>query len=596
MSFSVRLFDGISNVLTGLRTKADGATGRSFTHLSLTSTEIEDAYLGSGIMRKVIDAPAQDSVREWRNWLADKDQIKALEEEEKRLDIRSKFEQVEILRGLGGGAIIIGAPGDTRLPLNEGSLGKGGIAYLHVVSRWQLQLGQIVEDPDNPLFGGPESFKLSTATGQHSFHPSRVIVFKGQTRPIITTIGQDELFWGQSKIETMQEAVLNSDNAQAAFSSLIDKARNTEVGIPFLSETLAKEGGEQTIMDRLSAMMLGQSQFNLTMFDAGASKDEPGEEINHKQVNWTGIPAIMLAFAEYVAAVADMPMTRLFGRAPEGMNSSGDSQQKDWNKKIKAHQELRIQPCLDQLDQALIPSAGIKTADVDWEWAPLDTPSEKEESERFKATMEAVEKAQNTGSIPEEAFARALQNVIVENGWMPGLDQALEDIPEDERFGISQTGKERDPLDMGDAKPRTLYVSRRVANTSDFKKWAKSQGISLQDDLHVTVAFSRTAFDWTKVDHSDWNEDEDGQITIKPGGVRIVEPLGDRTAVLLFTSSTLTWRHEQIVRAGASHDYPEYQPHVSLTGEDVDINEIEPYRGEIVLGPEIFEEIDESRV
>lgn len=593
MSFPARIVDSISNALTGLRTRSDAATARQFTHRPLTSQEIEAAFNGSGLMRKVVTAPAEDSVREWRNWQAEEEQIKALQAEERRLDIRSKVELAEIYRGLGGGAIIMGVPGDTQLPLNANAIKPGDLKFLHVVSRYQVQLGQIVEDTEDPLFGSPANFRIQTGNGQMTFHPSRVICFKGQLRPVINSIDQNEMFWGQSKIETMQESVMNSDNAQAAFSSLIDKARNTEIGIPGLSAMVATEKGEQLLQKRLAAMMLGQSTFHATIFDAGVGKDDPGEEITHKQVNWAGIPAVMLAFAEYVAAIADMPMTRLFGRAPEGLNSSGDSQQKDWNKKIRAHQELKIQPCIDLLDTALIPSAGVKRDDITWDWAALDTPSEKEETDRFKIAMEAAEKVQNTGAVPDHAFAKSFQNLIIENSWMPGIAQALADIPDDERYGISPTRE--GAFDLGDAKPRSLYVMRRVVNVGDFEKWAKSQGIELQDDLHVTIAFSRQALDWMRVDHEEWNQDEEGQITIKPGGVRIIEPLGDRTAVLLFTSSTLTWRHEQIIRAGASHDYPEYQPHISLTGEPVDIDSIEPYRGEIVLGPEIFEELDESR-
>ena len=51
-----------------------------------------------------------------------------------------------------------------------------------------------------------------------------------------------------------------------------------------------------------------------------------------------------------------------------------------------------------------------------------------------------------------------------------------------------------------------------------------------------------------------------------------------------------------MVRRGASHDYPDYQPHISLTGEPVNLDGVEPYRGEIVLGPEVFAEVDEGAV
>jgi hypothetical protein len=42
-----------------------------------------------------------------------------------------------------------------------------------------------------------------------------------------------------------------------------------------------------------------------------------------------------------------------------------------------------------------------------------------------------------------------------------------------------------------------------------------------------------------------------------------------------------------------SHDFDEYQPHVTITyeGSDLDLSKVEPYRGELVFGPEIFAEV-----
>jgi hypothetical protein len=92
-----------------------------------------------------------------------------------------------------------------------------------------------------------------------------------------------------------------------------------------------------------------------------------------------------------------------------------------------------------------------------------------------------------------------------------------------------------------------------------------------------------------------WTGNDDGKLTVAPGGPRLVERLGDKGAVVLFfASSALAWRHEDIGRAGASFDYDEYQPHVTITyeaPEDLDLRAVEPYRGKLVFGPEIFAEV-----
>src|SRR5690606_4632990 len=121
---------------------------------------------------------------------------------------------------------------------------------------------------------------------------------------------------------------------------------------------------------------------------------------------------------------------------------------------------------------------------------------------------------------------------------------------------------------LSDALPRSLYVQRKLKNTSEFIAWARSQGfksVTDADELHVTVLYSRAAVDGMKMGET-WDQNEKGEITVQPGGARIVEPLGDKGAiVLLFNSSELSWRHRNMIELGASHDYDDYQPHVTIT-------------------------------
>lgn len=67
--------------------------------------------------------------------------------------------------------------------------------------------------------------------------------------------------------------------------------------------------------------------------------------------------------------------------------------------------------------------------------------------------------------------------------------------------------------------------------------------------------------------------------------------------VLLFNSSALSWRHQNMISQGASSDYPDYAPHVTISysvPEGFDFSKVEPYQGELVFGPEIFAEVDED--
>lgn len=616
MGTVAHLWDSLTNAITGAGTRRDPRSSSTYAIVPLTQHDIEAAYRGSGLMRKIVQIPALDMVREWRDWTGlDADQLSKVYDAETRFALRQKVKQAEVLRGLGGGALVMGLPGDpaTPAPVNA------PLAFVNVVSRWHLSFNRLDDNAASQGFGEPEMWTLSSTVGQVNIHPSRVIPFRADTAGMVASLSNNtvDAFWGDSTVAQVLDAVRDNDTARAAFASLLHKARTLRLGIPGLMEQVGSPGGQDKVQKRLATLVLAESTLNAFVYDSGDGEGKGGESITDAQYNFSGAKDILNTYAEFVAAVSDIPATRLLGRAPEGMNSSGDSQQRDWAKKVRAMQTLDLAPLLDRLDRHLLPAAlGTVPATIAYDFAPLDLPSEKEKAERFKVYMEGLDKLAMLNAMPERAFNEGVQSLMTEEGFLPGLEGALAAIPEDERYGIEAGLEAGDDSDDGrevidpsageggpdaparravnDAAPRTLYVSRPVLNRADLQKWATAQGLGeLQPDLHVTIAYSRQPVDWMKVE-GDWNQSDDGTITIAPGGVRIVEPLGDRTAVLLFTASRLAWRHEQIRNAGASWDYPEYQPHISLTGESVDLSGVEPYQGVIELGPERFEEVREG--
>ncbi len=164
------------------------------------------------------------------------------------------------------------------------------------------------------------------------------------------------------------------------------------------------------------------------------------------------------------------------------------------------------------------------------------------------------------------------------------------------------------------AKAKTLYVYRPVENADEIIAWAKGQGFKTTlkpEDLHVTIAYSKTPLNWAKL-YDDYRVDSydsggavsgclscsdgGGQKTRKiSGGVRLVQALGDQGAIVLaFQSTTLTQRWADFQGVGASWDYAGYTPHITITydGAGVDLAKVSPYSGDIVLGEECWEEID----
>ena len=624
----MRARDGLTNVVTGLGMRGDARTARAYLAQVLSPQQIEEAFEASAMLRKAITIPATDRVRAWRDWQADKEQIELIEKEEERHQLQAKVRQAEVLRGLGGGALILVAAGDPALPLNVA--GKQGLVAINVVSRWHLTGKNWVDDLSRADYGTPEYWEVNATSGQSRIHPSRVVCFRAEPLPSIWRADYETRFWGRGRVPSLLEPAQNLDEALATFSAMIKDALNIDVGIPKLLDMVATGEGEARLTKRLSLMAAGSSAINAKVYDSGDGEGKGGESIDRHQITWTGIPDVIRVYAEAFSAAADIPVTRLWGTSAKGLNATGEGDEKNWRETVETGQTLETKPCLEHIDAALIPSAlGSRPAEVWWTFSPLNVPTEKEGAETFKVTMEGVTALLNTGAIPEVAFNKGVQNLMSERGYMPGLDQALAEIPEEERFGLnpepdgtdpSASTEGGDPTDLPargvngraprrraandaqaawvtDATPRPLYVQRKLLNAADLVAWAKSNGFDTTlaaDDMHVTVLYSRNPVDPMKMGEN-WSNEADGGLTIKQGGPRAIEILGENAVVLLFASDNLSWRHRQMVEAGASHDYGEYQPHVTISyalPEGVDLETIKPFNGELRFGPEIFEALD----
>lgn len=145
-------------------------------------------------------------------------------------------------------------------------------------------------------------------------------------------------------------------------------------------------------------------------------------------------------------------------------------------------------------------------------------------------------------------------------------------------------------IDKLAAAKAPLYVERLVENSGAIGVWAKANGIELAPvPLHVTIVYSNDPMDWSAVnrDTTTLSLPDDPTRTLKVLGD------GDGVLVLMIKSPELQARHEVFAQAGASWDYPDYLPHITLcAAKGVQWKKVKPYSGPIELGPEVYAEID----
>lgn len=430
------LRDGLINVLSGIGSVADPRTHARYLPTYMDDAAIAAAYSGSWLMRKIVDKPSREMTREWRDWQADARQIGAIEAEEKRLGIRAKVEEAIRLAGLGGAGMVLYVDGDDQTqPLDPARIRRGGLTAVHVWHRSKFSLGQMIDAWGDPWFGHPAHFEVALSNGTPTrFHPSRVVTFRGDYRPDIMGVSWQDAYWGVSRVQTVIDAVTNSDTAQAGFAALIKDARNRRLYMPGLLELCATAEGEDRMRRRAQAIAMGESSLAVTFLDAG-NGEKGGEKLEDRQMNWTGIPDLAMMFVQVAAAAADMPATVLLGKSPDGQNATGQSDLANWHATVKGRQDLDLRPRMDHLDLALIPSAlGAPDSSIWWKFAPLSTPTEAEETKTLLDFATAVDKLDQTGLVPKLALEKGTQARIVESGWFPSIDAALEEMPDDERY------------------------------------------------------------------------------------------------------------------------------------------------------------------
>lgn len=566
----------------------------------LDDWQLVSIYKSNWLGRKIIDIPAMDAVRKGRDWQASQEQIQAIEAEENRLGFWGKLLEVKTKARLWGGAALFIGTGDAdpSQPLVPERVGKGGLKYLSVISRRDIAIGEIDQNITSEYYGKPAYYLTPGAEPwkRVRVHPSRLAVFIGapHSDPLIGAYGLN-YGWGDSVLDVVYTALKQTDATAANIASLIFESNVDVFGIPEFHESLSDPNYAATIIER----------FRLAAISKGINKAlllDSEETYERKTISFVGLPDVMNTFMIAASGAADIPMTRLYGQAPAGMNSTGESDLNNYYDRVRSIQNLEMTPAIYTLNECLIRSAlGSRPPEIFYTWAPLAEMSETELAAIGASNAITAKTLLDAGIFTSEEMRKAVTNQMVESGFYPGLDQIVEETGVNWQAELApepaplpgQSDPAARPVPTGDAAPRTLYVRRDVLNGAAIIKWAKSQGFTSTlpaSDLHVTITYSRTPVDWMRMGNS-W----DGKLTVDPGGPRLMDQFGNAT-VMLFANAMLTYRHDQMVDAGAQWDHPEYQPHITISydGAPADLSKVVPYQGEIRLGPEVFEEVKED--
>lgn len=287
---------------------------------------------------------------------------------------------------------------DPATPLDVRTIAKDQFLGLRVFDRWQLQPDVATLVQSGRHAGLPASYQLiaNLDTGTVSglrMHHSRIMRFIGIQLPVYQAL--QEQFWGESIVERIYDRLVSFDTATMGAANLIQKAHLRTVQIDKLREVLAAGGkAEENLLAMFHHMRMLQTNEGLTLLD----KSDTFEAHSY---TFSGLSDMILQFGQQISGATGIPLVRLFGQSPAGLNSTGESDLRMYYDNVRAQQESRMRDGLMTLLRVLHQSKFGTPApeNFDFDFEPLWQVSTKEKVELATSVSTAVGTAVEKGII-----------------------------------------------------------------------------------------------------------------------------------------------------------------------------------------------------
>lgn len=421
----------LKNSNFGLANHVEGAgTGRSIATYNTrnpvpytTWAQIDEMYRSNWMARKLIDTPASDMTRNWREFYhEDSNVITERLYAEKVLKVKDTVRLAVQWSGLYGGAAIVmhfKNDDDLAAPLNLTKIKKGDLRLLQVVFKDQIQPSTQIElDPYSDNYQKPKFYTITGAKGNSIVHASKVICFYGAELPLYSLLRQNS--WGDSRL-TSAWAVLEA--AESIWLSIAQLISQSNIDVIKLKDytTLLARGGENMANDLLCFQERMTSNYKKLILDTE-------DEYERKELTGLqGMAEVMIQYLQMIAGSQGMPLSKFLGTSVGGF-STGDNEITEWYDVISERQN-RIFEQMNYLDKVIEFSTFGKFMDIRFEWNSL---REMDDSEKYDIDLKRAQRDEinlRLGVVDEAMIAEGLKEDGVYSSIDPDWIQALKDAP-----------------------------------------------------------------------------------------------------------------------------------------------------------------------
>lgn len=382
------------NIISGHGMKdRDKRTAASFVCDPVTNEEARELLRGDDIVQKIVYSLPREMVRQGYVVNAGKKgQSERITDNIDTLGINRAFVKAKNFERAYGGAAIYPVlnDGSTNLamPLKTNSINK--VRFYRVFEARELQPATWYTNPNDERYGEPETYRVipigggpTTFSNTMTIHETRLVIFPGvrvsNEPPAGVPWG-----WGDSVLTPVRAVLRDFHLSWASVGALLVDVAQGIFKMHGLSDML-ENNRDDVVEKRLQVMDYSRSVMQSLAIDGL-------DDFTRISTPMTGVPDILIQFATRLAAAAKMPVTRLMGISPAGLNATGESDTRNWYDDVAAEQESD-RPLLERLIRFTIlqidgPMKGIEPDVWSVEFNPLWQPSAQEDATTRKIIAE----------------------------------------------------------------------------------------------------------------------------------------------------------------------------------------------------------------
>lgn len=361
---AARTADSFQNFMFNLGVGTDNPTSSAtygFNPITRTHTLLEWIHRGSWIGGVAVDLVGDDMTRAGVDFVStmQPDDAEQLQSAIMRLGIWEATNDTVKWSRLYGGCIAVALIDgqNTETPLRIDTVGKNQFKGLMVLDRWMVDptLEDLISD-FGPQLGQPKYYRVNTgapALRGSKVHYSRCIRLEGIRLPYWQRMAEN--LWGLSVLERLYDRLIAFDSATQGASQLVYRSYLRTIKVKDLREGIAAGTEAQGGISRYFDMMRRfQGIEGVTLIDA----EDDFQAQSHTAFG--GLSDALIQFGQQLSGALQIPLVRLFGQSPAGLNSSGDSDLRTYYDGIKQQQERTLRVPYDWLFRVIARSESIK--------------------------------------------------------------------------------------------------------------------------------------------------------------------------------------------------------------------------------------------